>query len=414
MAKYVGKFKERWLLLCILLIAGVFADAGGQITFEDVIGGEKAAWDLIKESIAEVDEIAGGKFPHVTENSKWQLSDDGNWTGGFFPGILWLIAKEAYQRGDPDAENWRLKAEVWTERLAPRIDDNSTHDLGFLFVPSWVEACKQTGAEKWRLGALQAAWSLAERFAPGGFIQSWGPIGKGRYAGTVIIDNMMNLELLYWAAIEGNFPQLGQMANSHAFLTFSHHIRADGSTFHLVDFSRDTGEAVSFRTHQGLRANSTWSRGQAWAIAGFAMAYRYTQIPEFAEAVIAAGQYFMDHLPEDKVAPWDFAAGPQAAKDTSANAIAAVGFLDFAKVLAAMGEEELAREYAQKARELLSALHPYSIFTSEEHESQDGLLTGGTYAFPRGEAIEECLIWGDYYYLKGLLELMEWNRKKSD
>ncbi|MGI6544443.1 MAG: glycoside hydrolase family 88 protein [Limnochordia bacterium] len=387
------------------------ADAVWPLSFDQVVPLSTPAWQLVGSRLQSIMSTVGTRFPHITENHIWQTSGTGDWTGGFFVGELWLMAAEAEKRNDPLAAVWRSQALTWTRRLEQRITDTGTHDLGFLFMPSWVEAYRQTGDERWRIGALQAAESLSKRYTPGGFIQSWGKIGEPPYAGTVIIDNMMNLALLYWAAEEGNRPEYAQMATSHALLTQQSHIRADYGTFHLVDFDRDTGVMLRGRTSQGLHDNSTWARGQAWGIAGFALVYRYTHNPEFLAVAERLADYFLAHLPPDHVAPWDLHAGAGAKKDTSANAITAFGLLAIANSLRQLGETTRADVRAAQARRLLEALHPYSIFANETLRTKGGLLTGGTYNYNADRAVEQSVVWGDYYYLKALLDLAAYEAK---
>jgi unsaturated chondroitin disaccharide hydrolase len=404
------------ILFCLQLSTAIMVAAPSQVsfplTFDEVVPLSDEAWELLCSRLRQIDAEAGEHFPHVTEKLVWQTSKSGDWTGGFFPGMLWLAEEEARRRGDvQNAGALRAMAIRWTERLAPRQFDTGTHDLGFLFVPTWVEAYRRTGEGKWRTGALNAARSLSQRFAPGGFIQSWGAIGQGPYAGTVIIDNMMNLELLYWAAVEGEDPRLAEVATSHAMVTQHHHVRADGGSFHLVDFNRSTGVMLRGRTHQGFLGHSTWSRGQAWGIAGFALAYCHTREPSFLETAQKMADFFVRRLPEDRVAPWDFDAPTPAAKDTSANAIAAYGLLCIAQSL--QNEQPLAAaNRAEQARQLLQALHRYSLFAHSEVRHKGGLLTGGTYNFKQGLAVEQSVAWGDYYYLRALLALAQWDREQ--
>ena len=400
-----------WTVVVLLVQINVGATA--TVPFDDVVPLSDQAWELLCSRLFQIEKEVGDRFPHVTENLVWRTSRSGEWTGGFYPGMLWLVEEEARRRGDTaKAELLRQKALQWSERLSARQFDTGTHDLGFLFVPTWVEAYKRTGDERWRNGALNAARSLSKRFAPGGFIQSWGPIGQGPNAGTVIIDNMMNLELLYWAAQELNDDRFAEMATSHARLTQRPHVREDGGSFHLVDFVRDTGVMIRGRTHQGLSAYSTWSRGQAWGVAGFAITYQYTGDRSFLETAQKMGEFFMRRLPEDGVAPWDFDAPAPAAKDTSANAIAAFGFLCIASHLQQEEPQEAAK-WVDRARYLLQAVHSYSLFAHPELRDKGGLLTGGTYNFRQGSAVEQSVAWGDYYYLRSLLALAQWQREQN-
>jgi len=332
-------------------------------------------------------------FPHATEQGRWQLLDDGGWTGGFWPGQLWLAFLATGEEGVAAA------ARDWCRRLAPRQLDTTTHDLGFLFYPSFVTGYLLTGERALRLGALAAAETLTRRFNPrGSFLQAWGDLDDPQRQGRTIVDTMMNLDLLFWATEQTGDPRFAAIAVRHAETCGRRHVRADGSTAHVYDFDPETGAPLGQATHQGLAPESCWARGQAWALYGFTTCFRRTGRPEFLAAARRVADWFLAHLPADRVPFWDFdsPAIPDDVRDSSAGAIAACGLLD----LAATGEQR----YADEARAILAAL--VASYLSREAPDEAGILLHATGAKPLGREIDVSLTYGDYYFLEAILRLL--------
>ena len=288
------------------------------------------------------------------------------WTSGFFPDALWqayrrrteLSHREAFL-GEPSAEEWLAMAEAWTEPLVTNINLTDTHDLGFLAKP--FESAMQIQGNDHYLPVLQnMSLNLAARFEPGaGIIRSWDCVSGGQACAhedsvLVIIDNMMvsglttpstiapktpnqltnpnqNLALLARSASTYTHNStLLDIAISHADKTIQHHIRPDGSSYHVCDYSATTGEVYLCRTAQGLADNSTWARGQAWGIYGFAEFYSLTGDIKYLEASKRMADWFIEHLPEDGLPFWDFDAEyiPNVTpRDSSAATVAASGLI---------------------------------------------------------------------------------------
>jgi unsaturated chondroitin disaccharide hydrolase len=333
-------------------------------------------------------------FPQETVYERWAYRDDGGWVGGFWPGQLWLAWLDT---GEPEFRQWAEAAAGW---LAPRQDDTSTHDLGFLFYPSWVMAWRLTGQEPWRDGAVRAAGSLLRRFHERGrFIRAWGALDTADRAGRAIIDTMMNLDLLMWASAVTGRPDYADAAVAHAETTARLLVRADGSTSHAYDFDPVTGEPVGPGTHQGHSPASCWSRGQSWAVYGFTAMHQHTGAPGFLATAQAAADYVVAHLPEDGVPFWDYRSPylPYDVRDSSAGAIAACGLLDLA---AATGHDG----YRRTAATILSGLLDTCLTTRSDRA--EGILTRGTRNRPHGRGIEVCLPYGDYYFMEALLRIL--------
>ncbi len=208
--------------------------------------------------------------------------------------MLWLLYLERR------AEWVRREAERWLQRLAPRQTDTTTHDLGFLFEPSFIRGYRITGEPAYRSAAIQAARSLATRFhVPGDYIQAWDEAEDPSHRGRTIVDTVMNLGMLVWAAQETGQTPLAEIADRVAETTARCHVRPDGSTDHVVDFDPETGRPVRFTTHQGYAPDTCWSRGQAWALYGFVRLYRLTGKRRWLETACRLADFFLVNLPED-------------------------------------------------------------------------------------------------------------------
>lgn len=334
-------------------------------------------------------------FPHITHNGAWQCTPDGVWTGGFWAGVLWL----GYEK--EGASDLRRLAADATDRLLRRSADKHNHDLGFMFVPSAVKGWKLTGDERYRGAAIEAAAALYSQFNPkAGFIPGWGFFGKQDWSGSALVDTLMNLPLLVWAVQQGADPKLMDVVNAHTAQTLRHHFRPDGSVYHIYKFEPSTGAALGGDTYQGLRPESSWARGQAWAITGLAILAEMTRDSRFLAAGEKVAGYFLSQLPADSVPPWDFSAeGPDEPRDSSASAIASYGFL---KLYVVTND----RSHFETATRLLQAL----ALTCGNGSESGGLLLHATADLPHGLGVDGSTIYGDYYYLKSLMALRDLSR----
>jgi unsaturated chondroitin disaccharide hydrolase len=322
----------------------------------------------------------------------WETVGAGDWTSGFFPGLLWMAYKFT---GDP---NWRDRAAEWTAGLEEERHTRSHHDLGFQFFNSYGRGLALTGDPRYREVLLDAAESLASRYDPRiGAIKSWDFSDEWHYP--VIIDNMMNLELLYWAARETGRTAYRDMANSHGHVTADVHVRPDGGTYHVVDFDTTSGGVRMRVTHQGHADESTWARGQAWGIYGFTMAYRESGEERFLETAMQLADYYLDRAPADLVPVWDFdLAGVEGEpRDVSAAAITFSALIELADLTSGTAS----RRYRRAAETLLTSLTapPYRIAPGDP---EPALLRHGVGHKPAGTEIDVSLIYGDYYFMEGL------------
>jgi hypothetical protein len=335
-------------------------------------------------------------FPRSTlPDGRWNSVGPSSWTSGFFPGCLWYMYEIT---GDT---TFRRSASRWTAALESQKVKTNTHDVGFIVFCSFGNAHRLHPDEAYRQVLLQAATSLASRYnATVGCTRSW---DWGSWSFPVIIDNMMNLELLFWASKNGGPAAQGDIAVSHALKTITNHFRTDGGTYHVVDYNPSTGAVIWRGTHQGYADESVWSRGQAWALYGYTMAYRQTGDARFLAAAENAAGYFLDHLPADCVPYWDFVAPniPNEERDASAAAIACSGLLELSTL--SQNPQSQAR-YFESAADLLGALckPPYL----SEGTSSMGILNHAVGSRPDNAEVDVSLIYGDYYFLEALRRYM--------
>ena len=323
---------------------------------------------------------------------RWVAPRD--WTSGFFPGTMWYLYEES---GDGF---WKEKAMKFTEYLESIKTYKGTHDLGFMINCSYGNGLRLAQVPGYREVMLEAARSLSSRFNPTvGCIRSWDHGKQWQYP--VIIDNMMNLELLFWASKVSGDPSFRDIAVSHANTTMANHFRPDGSSFHVVDYdAAGDGRPVQFNTHQGYSDESAWGRGQAWGLYGFTMCFRETGDPNYLEQAEKIAHFILGHrnLPEDGVFYWDFDAPdiPNAPRDVSASAIAASALYELSTMSADNGEtyraaaDRIVTSIAEKYRCPLGGCHGFLTHSSVGH-------------LPGNSEISVPINYADYYFIEALV-----------
>lgn len=322
------------------------------------------------------------------------------WTNGFWTGMLWL----AYEL--TGAARYRDAAERQVEDFHARIVREINvdhHDLGFLYSLSCVAAHRLTGNKKAREAALMAAERLLRRYLPNaGIIQAWGDLDDPDEAGRMIIDCNLNLPLLYWAADETGDARFRAAASSHIKKAETYIVRPDNSTFHTFHMDPVTGAPKFGSTHQGFSDSSCWARGQAWGIAGFPLVNRYLRDPSLIETSAHLANYFLNRLPEDLVCCWDLVfTGNSDQRDSSAAAIAVCGLLELSHWIPEHDRD--AQAYQAAARAILKSLAETYAFAPGA--PGNGLLAHGVYHMPKQVGVDECCLWGDYFYLEALMRL---------
>ena len=318
------------------------------------------------------------------------------WTTGHYPGSLWYLYEAT---GDGFFKD---RATMWTEMLEPNKTDSSHHDTGFIMYCSFGNARRILKTDKYDEILVCTAKSLSKRFSPAlGLLRSWGDIDDKKDF-LVIPDNMMNLELLEWAGKNG-YPHALVVARSHATNTMKHHFRADGGTYHVLNYDQRPhmhGAVAEIRRGQGLSCETAWSRGQAWAIYGYTMMYRETKDPAYLAFAQKVTDFALNHpnMPVDGVPYWDFGA-PGEERDTSAAAIIASGLLELSQYVE--NPDKAAKYRAFAVKQLLSLASPE--YFSEGDEIGHWLLKHGVGHKPAGSEVDTPLDYGDYYFLEALL-----------
>lgn len=323
------------------------------------------------------------------------FNDLGNWTSSFFTGMA-LIAWR--QTEDEFFLKQLLRLEGAYREKAFRPEFHSHHDMGFLYSLYSVALYKLTGDRRHREVGLQAAEALALRYHAGGrFIRAWGKLGTSEFEDMAIIDCMMNLPLLFWAARESDEPRLREIAVAAADTTLKHFIRTDDSIFHAFRFDLKTGAPAGGDNYCGRDVQSHWARGTAWAIYGFAIAHRYTRDNRYLEASLRLARKFNREMNGDALPVWDFRlpAGEAPLRDTSAAAIVVCGYQELERL--GVTDAGISRTKAS----LLASLCTDKFLNVDE--SCSGVLRDGQCnAYGRGTAANAYMSWGDYYLMEAL------------
>lgn len=356
-----------------------------------------------------------GAFPRtINKAGKLTTTSMYDWTPGFFPGSLWY----AYEY----SKNQNLKAEAvkWTEKLAPLQNFTEHHDLGFMMYCSYGNAYRLANKPEYKNILINSAKALSTRFnATTGCIKSWNIFkswhGKTSYYFPVIIDNMMNLEMLFFASKVSGDNTYREIAIKHAETTMKNHFRPDYSAYHVICYDSVSGKVIARETAQGYADNSTWSRGQAWAIYGFTMTYRETKDPRFLEFAQGLAGYFINNknLPTDAIPYWDFNANETGYKpgansyankittpyrDASAAAITASALLE----LSTYANEPAAQKYKATAAKILQSLAS-DAYRAQPDTNGNFILKHSVGSIPHQNEIDVPLVYADYYFLEALL-----------
>ncbi len=330
-------------------------------------------------------------IPRTVEDGQLKGTPSKSWTSGFFPGLLWQLYDHSKK------EEIRTAAETWQSFVEKENWDGGPHDLGFKLYCSFGQAWRITQNETYKDVVITAAQTLTTRYNPTvGAIRSWDH-HEHLWPYPVIIDNMMNLEMLYEASRLTGDSMYYNIATQHALTTLKNHFRADNSSYHVLSYDTETGEVVKKNTHQGFHHESAWSRGQAWGLYGYTVAYRYTQRPEFLEQAKEIAQFIFTHpnLPSDLIPYWDFDAPniPNEPRDVSAAAVAASGLFELSQF-----DQANADEYQEWANGILNSLG------KEEYQCSIApfFLQHSVGSIPGEFEMDAPIIYADYYYVEAL------------
>lgn len=317
-----------------------------------------------------------------------------DWTSGFFPGELWYMYE--YTKDN----KWEAAARKFTEPLEREKINGRTHDMGFKVYCSFGNGYRLTKDESYKEILLESAYTLATRYKPNAkILRSWDH-STDKWKCPVIIDNMMNLELLFWAFNESKDSLFYNIAVNHAQTTMKNHFRDDYSSYHVVDYDTITGNVIAKHTHQGYSHSSAWARGQAWAMYGYTICYRETRLPEFLGQAKNIANYIFTHpnLPADLIPYWDFNAPqiPNEPRDVSAATVIASALYELSTYDTANSPK-----YLNWANTIIDNLS--KNYLAEVGESRGFLLLHSTGSKPSNLEVDVPLVYADYYFLEALL-----------
>lgn len=365
----------------------------------------------VKEQIAEAEKqyaLMLQSHPDTTKTPQSTLPDGKPrdmptswWCSGFFGGSLWYLFE--YTKNT----KWKEAAELWTMAIKKQQFNTGTHDLGFMLYCPFGNGYRLTGNAEYKTVMLNGANSLSTRFNPQvGLIKSWEKFKDYKYP--VIIDNMMNLEFLFWASKASGDKRYYNIATTHADNTMKNHFRPDFSSYHVICYD-SIGKAIAKVTHQGAADASAWARGQAWGMYGYTVMYRETRDKKYLDQAIKIADFYLRNpsMPKDLVPYWDFNAPkiPDEERDASAAAIAASALLELSKY----ATPRKGQIYFTAAETMLTSLSS-PAYRATTGENNNFLLKHCVGHKPGNSEIDVPLVYADYYYLEALLR---YDRMKS-
>lgn len=338
----------------------------------------------------------------LTPDGKLVMVPAKDWTSGFFPGTLWFLYEYTGQ------DQWKEKAQAFTAKIENEKWNAGSHDMGFKIYCSYGNGYRLTKDPAYRDVINQSAKTLSKRFNPKtGCIRSWDH-NADKWGYPVIIDNMMNLELLFEATHLSGDSSFYKIAVSHANTTMKNHFRSDYSSYHVVDYDTITGNVVKKTTHQGFSNESAWARGQAWGLYGFTMCYRETKNKMYLNQAEKIADFILKNpnLPKDMVPYWDFNAPgiPNEPRDASAAAVMASAFYELS-LYSTQGK--YFRSIADKITNSLTTNYRSAI-----GENKGFILIHSTGSKPMNSEVDVPLNYADYYFLEALLRSEKLKAKK--
>ena len=355
----------------------------------------KLAFDFAQNQVRNLIENHPDYFPMYTQNGKWKHSGDAwtNWCEGFLGGMMWIFHART---GDPA---WRKSAEHYSHLIEERKHDRNVHDLGFLFWSTWKRWYDLTGEETLNETVITAGKTMGMRFKEkGGYFRSFVADES------LFIDIMMNVGIIFYAALESGDTELLEKVHKHCQTTRRYLVRGDGSTSHDGIFDLKTGEFLHQSTHQGWRGDSAWARGQAWALYGFGTAYQLTGERSYLQTAQMCADFYIEKTSFEEDAPfgpgippndWD---GHKDKVESSAAAIAASGMLNLAKMV----QDSLrASHYRQAALIILDTLTGPE-YLANETPGWEGILKHGMYHLNKNLGVDESVMWGEHFFVEAV------------
>jgi unsaturated chondroitin disaccharide hydrolase len=391
--------KKIFLILFVSSTFASFAQKPAKI-FKDA---EKQISIMTAETVKANEGKKDPVFPRTVDSAGLRLVRSGDWTSGFFPGVLWFLYEFT------NKPEWKTEAEKYSALMEREQWNGSTHDMGFKIFCSVGSGYKLTNNDHYKKVIIESAKTLATRFnKKNGVLRSWNH-GPERWQFPVIVDNMMNLELLFEASKLSGDQSLRDIAISHANATLKNHFREDNSSVHVVDYDSINGGVRAKKTAQGYADASAWARGQAWGLYGYTMCYRYTKDPTYLQQAEKIAAFIFNHpnLPKDLIPYWDYndPAIPSAPRDVSAAAITASALYELSLY------SSNAKSYKKKADKIVENL-------TEDYRSKIGdthgfILLHSTGHKPANSEIDVPIIYADYYYLEAVLRQKKMKQKNT-
>jgi unsaturated chondroitin disaccharide hydrolase len=390
-------------LICVFLIIGII----GKI---EVKAQSKGKWEKI---IAKEASLAAKQYQHLAaktpehrmpktyyaQKNEWESSSTSWWTSGFFPGTLFYLYELTGNR-----ELWDISTAKLTILEKEKLN-KGTHDLGFMLFCSFGNSDRIESNTAYQEIMFTGAETLSKRFnEKTSVIRSW---DHGNWKFPVIIDNMMNLELLFWASDYSGNPKFKEIAVTHADHTIKNHYRKDFSSYHVVDYDPNNGEILKKQTAQGLHDESAWARGQSWGLYGFVTMYRLTKDEKYLNQAIKIADFILNHpnLPKDLIPYWDFDLQDKNAmhRDVSAASINASALLELARYVS----QDKSKEYFKKAEKILSHLSSPK-YRAQGNEAGGFLLKYSVGHYKANSEVNVPLTYADYYYIEALWRFKNW------
>ena len=387
-----------------MLIAGFTTVFSQKINISKIVADAEAQTKVMLDEIPKAKGNNGSLVsPQTIRNGQLKLVASNGWTSGFFPGELWYLYEFTGKK------EWESEARKFTANIEKEKFNGGTHDMGFKIYCSFGNGYRLTKDAHYKEVIIQSAKTLSTRFnAKAGVIRSWDH-NKDKWDYPVIIDNMMNLELLFEATKLTGDSSFYNIAVSHANTTMKNHFRPDYSSFHVVDYDTATGKVIKKTTHQGFSNESAWARGQAWGLYGYVMCYRETGNKAYLQQAEHIASFILKnpHLPADLVPYWDFDAPhiPNEPRDASAAAITASALYELSTY------EKNNKTYKLTADKIIRSLT--NNYRSPIGENKGFILLHSTGSKPSNSEVDVPISYADYYYIEALLRKKKLDQKKK-
>jgi unsaturated chondroitin disaccharide hydrolase len=396
--------KQKFISCIVITIGCAITCFSQNVKYAEVFNDIEKQTRVLLQEIAKV---SNGKrdleSPRTVEKGELKMVSSRDWTSGFFPGELWFLYEYSGKL------EWKQWAEGFTANIEKEKTNAGTHDMGFKVYCSFGNGYRLAPNLQYKDVIIQSAMTLSTRFNPiTGCIRSWDN-NRDKWGYPVIIDNMMNLELLFAATKLTGDSSFYKIAVTHANTTMQNHYRPDHSSYHVVDYDTVTGKVVKKNTHQGYADESAWARGQSWGLYGYAMCYRFTKNKKYLKQAEDIASFLLNHpnLPEDYIPYWDYNAPniPDEKRDASAAAILASGLYELSTY------SKNGKVYKERADKIIESLtHNYR---SPPAENKGFILMHSVGHMPNKSEIDVPIDYADYYYIEALLRGKKLKEKKK-